>query len=699
MRQGRFHPLGATFDGAGVNFALFSEHADLVELCLFDDRGVETRHTLTHSTHHVWHGYLVGVRPGQRYGYRVHGPYAPEHGDRFNPNKLLVDPYARALVGKVDYTSAIFGFASGDESRPDVRDDAAGVPKSVVVDDPFDWEDVVAPDVPWDQTVVYELHVKGFTQAHPGVPERERGTFIGLGSPAAIDHLKRLGVTAVELLPVHERMDEPAVVARGLTNHWGYSTLAFFAPDQRFACVPGAQVHEFKKMVKALHRAGIEVILDVVYNHSCEGDHVGPTISLRGVDNRTYYQLKRGDPSRYVDFTGCGNSLNVSHPQTLMLMMDSLRYWATEMKVDGFRFDLASTLGREATQVDRLATFFDIVHQDPILSRIKLIAEPWDLGPDGYQVGNFPILWSEWNGRFRDTVRRFWTGDRRTIPDLGYRLTGSSDLFGDDGRRPHASINFVTAHDGFTLRDLVSYEKKHNEANGEENRDGSDDNASWNGGVEGETDDAEIEATRARQMRNMLATLVLSQGVPMIAMGDEMGRSQGGNNNAYCQDNAISWIDWKLDARGSALLAWTQQLLALRREHPVFRRRSFFSGQRVGVRQVKDIGWFRADGREMTGDDWANAESATIGLFLDGESTGAVDEEGRPVRDASFLIILSARRDDSTFRVPDAAWGARWEVVLDSAETAAANAGRRTFGPSATLELAPLSFLVLVSVV
>ena len=697
MRPGRFHPLGATFDGEGVNFALFSEHADQVELCLFDDRGVETRHTLTHCTHHVWHGYVVGVRPGQRYGYRVHGPYAPARGDRFNPNKLLVDPYARALSGRVDPTSALAGFAPGDDSRADSRDDGAGVPKSVVVDDPFDWEDDVAPDVPWDETVVYELHVGGFTRRHPGVPEIARGTFAGLGSSAAIEHLKWLGVTAVELLPVHERMDEQAVVARGLANYWGYNTLAFFAPDQRFASVPGAQVREFKQMVKALHRAGIEVILDVVYNHSCEGDHTGPTISLRGVDNRTYYQLTRGDLRLYDDYTGCGNSLNVGHAQTLMLIMDSLRYWATEMRVDGFRFDLASTLGREATNVDRLATFFDIVHQDPILSRVKLIAEPWDLGPDGYQVGNFPILWSEWNGRFRDTVRRFWTSDRRTIPDLGYRLTGSSDLFGDDGRQPHASINFVTAHDGFTLRDLVTYEKKHNEANGEENRDGSDDNASWNCGAEGETSDAAIEALRGRQVRNLLATLVLSQGVPMITMGDEMGRTQRGNNNAYCQDNATSWVDWDIDERGRALMAWTQRLIALRRMHPVFRRRSFFSGQRVGVRQVKDIGWFRADGREMGAEDWANAEAATIGLFLDGESTGAVDDEGHPIRDASFLMILSARRESSTFRVPDVAWGARWEVALDSADVAAETSVVRVVAPSATLDLAPCSFLLLLS--
>jgi glycogen operon protein len=694
VRPGHFHPLGATFDGSGVNFALFSEHADAVELCLFDDHGVETRQSLMHRTHHVWHGYVPGVLPGQRYGYRVHGAYAPERGDRFNPHKLLVDPYARALHGRVDHRAPLRGFATGDDARPDERDDADGVPKSVVVDEPFDWEDDVAPDVPWEETVVYELHVKGFTRAHPDVPEALRGSFAGLATPCAIDHLKRLGVTAVELLPVHEHMDEPAVAARGLVNYWGYSTLAFFAPDQRFASTPGAQVREMKQMVKALHAAGIEVILDVVYNHTCEGDHLGTTVSLRGIDNRTYYRLKR-DLRLYEDFTGCGNSLNVEHPQTLKLIMDSLRYWATEMRVDGFRFDLASTLGRDGANVDRLATFFDIIHQDPVLSRIKLIAEPWDLGPDGYQVGNFPILWSEWNGRFRDTARRFWTGDVHTIADLGYRLTGSSDLFGDDGRRPHASINFVTAHDGFTLHDLVSHEKKHNEANGEENRDGSDDNASWNCGAEGETNDARILELRARQARNILATLVLSQGVPMITMGDEMGRTQRGNNNAYCQDNAISWVDWSLDAAAREILDWTKRLLALRRAHPVFRRRSFFSGQLVGARPVKDIGWFRADGAEMTGDDWMNAKAPTIALYLDGESSGVVDDEGRSIRDASFLVILCAAREKATFRVPAAAWGARWQLVVDSAHPAAES---RTFAPGDVVDLDAPAAVLLVSI-
>ena len=674
MTPGHFHPLGATYDGRGVNFALFSEHATAVELCLFDERGNETRIALPRRTLHVWHGHVRGLLPGQRYGYRVHGPYSPHEGQRFNPSKLLVDPYARRLEGKVDPSSGIYAFEGNDDRVRDDRDDASGIPKCVVVADVFDWEGDAPPDVRWDDTVVYEMHVKGFTKLHPQVPPEQRGTFAGLGSPAAIEHLKRLGVTAVELLPVHEAMDEPALSARGMTNYWGYNTLAFFAPAQRFASRPGEEVREFKQMVKSLHAAGIEVILDVVYNHTCEGDHLGATVSLRGVDNRTYYRLK-SDPRLYEDFTGCGNSLNVGHAQTLKLIMDSLRYWVTEMHVDGFRFDLASTLGRDESAVDRLSAFFDIIHQDPILSRTKLIAEPWDLGPGGYQVGNFPILWSEWNGRYRDTVRQFWTGGANVLGDLGYRLTGSSDLFGDDGRHPHASINFVTAHDGFTLRDLVSYDKKHNEANGEGNRDGWDDNASSNGGIEGDTEDAAVLALRARQVRNVLATLVFSQGVPMLTMGDEMGRTQRGNNNAYCQDNPISWVSWTLDDAQRELLAWTTRALALRRTHPVFRRRSFFSGERRDDASPKDIGWFRADGEEMIASDWADAKRAVIGLFLDGDALGTSDVSGEPLEDDSFLLLASAHREPVRFRLPGRVWGSTWEIVLTTAELARAPSG------------------------
>jgi isoamylase len=703
VTPGHFYPLGATYDGRGVNFALFSEHATGVELCLFDERGHETRVALPRRTLHVWHGHVRGLEPGQRYGYRVQGPYSPSEGHRFNPSKLLVDPYARKLEGKVDPTSPIYAFAGADDGKKDDRDDAAGVPKCVVVADVFDWEGDAPPDVRWDDTVLYEMHVKGFTKLHPGVPPEQRGTFAGLGSPAAIDHLKRLGVTAVELLPVHEAMDEPALSLRGLTNYWGYNTLAFFAPAQRFASRPGDQVREFKQMVKSLHAAGIEVILDVVYNHTCEGDHLGATVSLRGIDNRTYYRLKR-DARLYEDFTGCGNSLNVGHAQTLKLIMDSLRYWVTEMHVDGFRFDLASTLGRDESTVDRMSAFFDIIHQDPILSRTKLIAEPWDLGPGGYQVGNFPILWSEWNGRYRDTVRKFWTGSASVLGDLGYRLTGSSDLFGDDGRHPHASINFITAHDGFTARDLVSYLKKHNEANGEGNRDGLDDNSSDSGGVEGETDDAAILTLRARRVRGLLATLVFSQGVPMLTMGDEMGRTQRGNNNAYCQDNEISWVSWSLDDAQRELLSWTAHTLALRRAHPAFRRHSFFSGERRDAASPKDIGWFRADGAEMAASDWSDAERAVLGWFLDGNALGTSDVSGEPLEDDSFLLLANAHHEAVRFRLPDGAWGKAWEKVLSTADTALAKADSRAANTSSRLalagddiELPPYSLVLLVS--
>ncbi|HEY8074852.1 MAG TPA: glycogen debranching protein GlgX, partial [Labilithrix sp.] len=634
IRPGRHHPLGATYDGGGVNFAVFSENAQSMDLCLFDEKGAETRIPLRERTAHVFHGYVPGLGPGQRYGFRARGQYDPERGLRFNANKLLVDPYAHAIEGKVDYREAVFSYAGEpDAHAADLRDDARGVPKSVVTDDRFDWEGDKPPLVPWTDTVLYEAHLKGLTKRHPELPETIAGTYLALAQKPIIDHLLRLGVTTLELLPIHEAMDEYSVSARGMHNYWGYSTLGFFAPDQRFAAKRGQQVVEWKQMVKALHAAGIEVVLDVVYNHTGEGDHAGPTLCLRGLDNSTYYRLRHGDLAHYDDFTGCGNSLNVLHAQTLKLVMDSLRYWVTEMHVDGFRFDLASTLAREGGGVDKMSAFFDIIHQDPILSNVKLIAEPWDLGQGGYQVGNFPVLWTEWNGRYRDTVRRFWKGERWTVGDMGWRLTGSADLYEDDGRHPNASINFITAHDGFTLRDLSSYEKKHNEANGEDNRDGWDDNASWNCGVEGETSDPKIRELRLRQQRNFLVTLMLSQGVPMITSGDEMGKTQGGNNNAFVQDNAISWIDWDLDEERKQLLVFAREIVAFRRRHPVFRRGRFLRGEHVEGSELKDIAWFHPSGREMKTQDWQDPAHAAIGLLLAGDALDWRDELGESVID------------------------------------------------------------------
>ncbi len=666
---GRNFPLGATWDGRGTNFAVFSEHGEGVTVCLFDASGAETEQLrLTECEGHVFHGYAPGVGPGQRYGLRVKGPYAPREGHRFNDNKLLIDPYARAFTGKADYRTPLGGFEKDPyDGPPDPRDSSAGVPLSVVTDPTFDWLGDAPPLVPWHKTVVYELHVKGFTRRHPGVPEPLRGTYAGLASKAAIDHLTSLGVTTVELLPVHEAMDEVSVARRGLSNYWGYSTLGFFAPDQRFASRPGDQVKEFKAMVLALHRAGIEVVIDVVYNHTCEGDALGPTVSFRGLDNAAYYRLLPNDLSRYVDYTGCGNTLNMLHPQALKLVMDSLRYWATEMHVDGFRFDLAPALAREVEHVDRLSSFFDIIHQDPVLSRVKLIAEPWDVGAGGYQVGNFPVLWGEWNGRFRDTVRRGWLRGAPNVADLGYRLTGSSDLYADDGRRPSASINFVTAHDGFTLRDLVSYAQKHNEANGEDNKDGTDDNASTNCGVEGETADRRVLALRARQMRNLLATLLLSQGVPMLSAGDELGRTQRGNNNAYCQDSEVSWVDWKLSEENRRLLAFVQALVLLRQKNPVFHRRHFFQGRRPPGAVHKDVTWLRPDGTEMSGEDWGNASLATLCMLLAGEGADAVDGSGEPLAADTFFLVYHLGEEAVVVRLPQSSVdGARYEVTVDT---------------------------------
>lgn len=673
-RPGNPYPLGATWDGSGVNFALFSENATSVELCLFDGRGGNqeiARIPMAEQTDQVWHIYLPEVRPGQRYGYRVHGPYEPASGHRFNPAKLLLDPYAKAIDGTIRWSDALFGYPIGhpdaDLARDD-RDSAANIPKCVVIDPAFTWGDDRALRIPWNETLIYEVHVKGFTARHPEVPRALRGTFAGLACPAAIEHLRSLGITAVELLPIHQFVADKHLVERGLTNYWGYNSIGFFAPDVRFAGdgVLGQQAIEFKTMVKTLHQAGIEVILDVVYNHTGEGNHLGPTICFRGVDNASYYRLVNDDRRYYTDYTGCGNTLNMTHPRTLQLIMDSLRYWVLEMHVDGFRFDLASALARELHEVDRLGAFFDIIHQDPVISQVKLIAEPWDLGEGGYQVGNFPVLWAEWNGEYRDTVRRFVKGDEAQISAMGYRLTGSSDLYGKGGRRPYASINFVTAHDGFTLHDLVSYDGKHNERNGEENRDGIDNNLSWNCGAEGPTDDPAILSLRERQKRNFLATLLLSQGVPMLCGGDEIGRTQAGNNNAYCQDNEISWFDWKLDKRRRDLLAFTGGLIQLRREHPVLRRRQFFYGRRIHGSEVKDLAWFRPDGREMTEENWQDPLARCIGLRLAGDAIDEVDAQGAAITDDTLLILLNAHHEPVAFTLPAHRPGVKWELILDT---------------------------------
>jgi isoamylase len=667
------YPLGATWDGEGVNFALFSEHATGVELCLF--RGPEEaqeseRVALRERTNMVWHAYLRDVRPGQLYGYRVRGPYAPEQGHRFNPAKLLLDPYAKAIHGQVRWGDALYGHVVGDPrgaSPQDGRDSASFVPKSVVIETAFTWGDDRPPTTPWNRTVIYECHVKGMTTLHPTVPEALRGTYLGLASEPILEHLLRLGVTAIELLPVHHSVSERPLVERGLSNYWGYNTIGFFAPDARYATgALGRQVHEFKSMVRAFHHAGIEVILDVVYNHTGEGDHRGPTLFLRGIDNASYYRLNPDDRSRYLDFTGCGNSLNMLHPRTLQLIMDSLRYWVQEMRVDGFRFDLAPALARELYDVERLGRFFAMIHQDPVLARVKLIAEPWDLGPGGYQVGNFPGGWVEWNGQYRDTVRRFWRGDPGQVSDLASRLSGSSDLYESRGRDPYASINFVTCHDGFTLHDLVSYERKHNEANGEGNRDGTDDNRSRNWGAEGPLASPAALRLRERMKRNFLATLAFSQGVPMLSHGDELGRTQLGNNNSYCQDNTVSWVSWDLDPRQRELLAFAQRVLAIRRENAVLRRRSFFSG-RPFAEGLKDVAWVRADGGEMTLADWAEPKNQVLGMLIHGEATDEVDERGRPIRGDTLVLLLNAGARSRTFFLPAMPEPGAWHELVNTA--------------------------------
>ena len=669
------NPLGATWDGEGTNFTLFSENAEAVELCLFDDENRETRFFLPEIDNFVWHGYLKGVHPGQRYGFRVHGPYAPEDGHRFNAHKLLIDPYAKAIAGDVIHSPEIFGYPVDDLDNPDrdltmsEDDDAHRIPKCIVVDESFDWGDDRLLCTPWHETLIYEVHVKGFTQRHPDIPEPLRGTYAGLAHPAAIAHLQSLGITAVELLPIHHYHAYPGHLANtDLRNYWGYDSIGYFSPYSGYSSsgLMGEQVQEFKQMVKTLHAAGIEVILDVVYNHTGEGNHFGPAISLRGIDNATYYRLMDDDPRYYMDFTGCGNSLRVNHPQILKLIMDSLRYWVLEMHVDGFRFDLASALARELYEVDSLAAFFDIIHQDPVLSTVKLIAEPWDVGEGGYHVGKFPLLWSEWNGKYRDTVRDFWRGEGTTLADFAYRFTGSSDLYEANGRRPHASINFITAHDGFPLNDLVSYNEKHNEANGEGNRDGESYNRSWNCGAEGETDDPDVLALRERQRRNFLVTLMLSQGVPMLLGGDEMGRTQGGNNNTYCQDNELSWFDWDLKHENAELLNFTRQLIQLRREHPIFRRRNWFQGRAIHGSGVEDIGWFNLDGSEMTEDQWQDGYAKAIAIFLNGKELISPSARGERITDDNFLLLCNTHYEQVEFILPMTLQGREWSLIIDT---------------------------------
>ncbi|GAA2277042.1 glycogen debranching protein GlgX [Actinomadura luteofluorescens] len=663
------YPLGATWDGTGTNFALFSEVARRVELCLFDAEGRETRRDLPEVDGFVWHGYLPGIGPGQRYGYRVHGPFDPREGHRCNPAKLLLDPYGKAVAGAtrrelIRWHEALFSYRFADPDALNEDDSAPYMPKNVVVNPFFDWGDDRSPRVPYHESVIYEAHVKGLTKLHPAVPEEQRGTYAGLAHPVMIDHLLDLGVTAVELMPVHQSVPEHALVARGLDNYWGYNTIGFFAPHNSYSSSgqSGEQVLEFKAMVRALHEAGIEVILDVVYNHTAEGDHLGPTLSFRGIDNASYYRLRDDDKRYHLDYTGCGNSLNVRNPHALQLIMDSLRYWILDMHVDGFRFDLASALARELHDVDRLAAFFDLVQQDPVVSQVKLIAEPWDVGEGGYQVGNFPPLWTEWNGKYRDTVRDFWRGSYATMPEFASRLTGSSDLYEHSARRPFASINFVTCHDGFTLTDLVSYDHKHNEANGEDNRDGTDDNRSWNCGEEGPSRDPGVLELRARQRRNFLATLFLSQGVPMLSHGDEIGRTQEGNNNAYCQDNGIAWVHWE----DSGDMEFIRLLSRLRHDHPVFRRRRFFTGTGRGA--AADIAWLTPAGESMTDQDWNVGFAKSLGVFLNGDAITEPDPRGRRVRDDSFLLLVNAGSEPVEFTLPGAEYGERWEFALDTAE-------------------------------
>ena len=697
MWPGSPFPLGAAFDGGGTNFAIFSEVAERIELCLFDDHGDETKVDLPERNGLIWHGYLPQIGPGQRYGYRVHGPYDPGAGVRCNPAKLLLDPYAKAIDGLIEWDEALFSYRFDDPNAFNDADSAASAMKSVVINPYFDWSGDRPLRTPYNQTVIYEAHVKGMTMRHPDIPDNVRGTYAGLSHPAMIRHLKTLGVTAIELLPVHQFVNDSTLQDKGLSNYWGYNTIGFFAPHNGYSSfgTRGEQVLEFKTMVRTLHRAGIEVILDVVYNHTAEGNHMGPTLSFRGIDNQAYYRLVEGDETHYFDTTGTGNSLNVRHHESLRLIMDSLRYWVTEMHVDGFRFDLASALARQFHEVDRLSAFFELVNQDPIVSQVKLIAEPWDVGEGGYQVGNFPPLWTEWNGRYRDTVREFWRGEPASLGEFASRFTGSSDLYESDNRRPIASINFITAHDGFTLHDLVSYNEKHNQANGEDGNDGDNNNSSWNCGAEGPTDDQGVLQLRERQKRNFLATLLLSQGVPMIAHGDELDRTQQGNNNVYCQDNELSWMDWShLDTakhraddteaqlRPSQLLtAFTARVAALRAAHPIFRRQRFFQGRTIRGSNLEDIAWLRPDGQQMSDEDWDTGYARSVAVFLNGQGIPDRDELGERVVDDSFLLLINAHHEPVTFTLPDTDYGHHWSTVLDTADPLGVEAPLEISGP------------------
>jgi isoamylase len=671
---GKPYPLGASWDGKGVNFALYADNATGIELCLFNNKNDEKetdKIKLTERTHQIWHCYLPDVGPGQLYGYRAYGPYEPENGHRYNPNKLLIDPYAKAISGVIDWHDSLFGYELGHEDEDlsySSTDSAPFVPKSVVVDPHFAWEEDQPPRTPYHKSIIYETHVKGFTQLHPDIPEEIRGTYAALGHPATIAYLKELGITAIELMPVHQFVADRHLVEKGLTNYWGYNTIGFFAPDVRYAgdVEDGYQVHEFKQMVKELHKAGIEVILDVVYNHTGEGNHMGPTLSLKGIDNASYYRLTEDNKRYYMDYTGTGNTLNAMLPNVLRYIMDSLRYWITEMHVDGFRFDLASTLARELHEVNRLSAFFDIIHQDPVISQVKLIAEPWDVGEDGYQVGKFPPGWAEWNGKYRDCIRDYWIGADSMLGEFGQRFTGSPDLYQDDSRKPTASINFITAHDGFTLNDLVSYNEKHNEANGEDNNDGESHNRSWNCGAEGPTDDPEIIKLRNQQKRNMLATLFLSQGVPMMVAGDEFGRTQKGNNNAYCQDNEISWLNWAEADQG--LLGFTRKLIKLRKDHPIFRRRRWFQGQPVKAKGLEDIAWFLPEGIEMEDENWNHDFARSLGVFLNGRGIHSVGPTGERILDDSFYVIFNAHHEKLDYKIPEKIYSNKWTKVLDTAE-------------------------------
>jgi isoamylase len=710
---GRRYPPGATYDGVGTNFAVFSEVAEKVELCLFESRpevgaragvgphGAEYRIELPEVDAFMWHAYVPGIEPGQRYGFRVYGPYDPARGVRCNPNKLLLDPYAKAVDGDVDWHPSLFAYDADDPGRMSDSDSAPHMPKAVVVNPYFDWGNDRAPRTPYHNSVIYEAHVKGLTQRHPGIPEALRGTYAGVAHPVTIEHLLKLGVTAIELMPVHQFVHDHQLVERGLRNYWGYNTIGFFAPYHGYSAMGtlGQQVQEFRGMVKALHEAGIEVILDVVYNHTAEGNHAGPTLSLRGIDNSHYYRLADNDPAEYVDYTGCGNSLNVRSPHTLQLIMDSLRYWVQEMHIDGFRFDLAAALAREFHDVDRLSTFFEVVQQDPVVSNVKLIAEPWDVGPGGYQVGNFPPLWTEWNGRFRDTVRDFWRGEPAILGEFASRICGSADLYQDDGRRPFASINFVTCHDGFTLADVVSYNDKHNEANGEQNRDGDGYNRSWNCGVEGPTDDAAVLALRARQRRNFMATLMLSQGVPMIGHGDELGRTQRGNNNGYCHDSELTWIDWEnVDQQ---LHEFVRTLTEFRAGHRVFRRRRFFTGRpvrRMAGTPVADLAWFKPDGREMSEEDWDNHFGRAVALFVNGEGIKERGIYGERHVDDSFLLCFNAHDVPLEFVIPPGEYGEKWQMVIATAQVPPYNRRRDeavVVGAGSVLEVPDRSLVVL----